>query len=700
MTPGRPRRDWPPQRCNALIILLVFCSAATTGVTSSPTRALDNDNKNPSFGVSHIIFKQLGEVKFRRSYSHIYLTLGIGQNIENYNKITQLLHGAERQILNSALWEDSKQRILTVLMNLEHMLSKTESKIKLACAAVHCRKAILKAIFPRHHDVRNDRATQQNTMSKRFEALLNYGDFLNNLETEENERHKRQYFMGALSLTTAGLSLFSLYQTNRLASRIDMLDTEQNKIVAFINATSRAAQSNAHHLELVRTELKQVQIVEDHLGTIASYNTLTTYIGLLITSITEEINAFLDLVINKQLSSLFVDLSDFHAALTNISRQAEQINLELTLTSISSILQFGVSYVADTKRGEGTDVTVMISVPLTSKGLTHTGYALVNYPIVIGGSVFKLKHQNDILVVQETTQQFVEMSAVEWSFCSTIHNMFMCPNAVSRKNGLNSCLSALYLQSESGVTEFCEFAPWKTTGEIMVELGENRILVRHLSKISLSLQLICGNETKHVISSSSEEIIEVPPSCELSGPNLVYKSKIPDQMVHYVRHKTLNNQVVIDMFLDRERNEEQNHTKLEWEKPVFPNWNDFASVEKGDNGQSHATAAIIIAVLVLLSISALSVLSVLYVRRLLGRQARRIQGRLRYVAPDDDRARPELDLQQRVEGEREWPKARLRALPTPSAQSPTISDGRPRSFPPPHQDGQAWVEATSDASEA
>ena len=486
-----------------------------------------------------VLFQHNGKLGTRRTFAHIVSMINFTEIVVHYNDVVDLVIASEvRTRSRPGIWATTIawSRVGVIYKMLLAKLARTEVKIRFACQLVLCSHPIWTA---KSSTERPKRGSGHSTLSdsaldaKRWLSTLGtmttpsepeWHDRIGNYSLEMRTTRGSSLFIGALSMTGLGLSIFNSVQIGQIKSALSTTTKNVRTIFSNVKSNSNYIRAIQSHLNQLKSALAKFDTALRHAQFLAASSLATEYLELLISEINEWIDGFCRLLVSKQIDPLFFSLEDLKDSIQQLSAEASKWGLSLPSEAISSVIHFAVSFRVSLNPKKGGETLLLISYPLIDDNKLNL-YRLLPSPIVLkSGKTVVLEEEELFLAVDDRHSIFLTLSARELANCNKINDIFCCDSAVLGKNLRSSCLGSLFTSSEEGIA-MCRFRQINATTEIVLQSGPDSVIVKSPHPgLKISVEVDCPNATRSHHLVMGERKFTLPNlRCVLHSPNYSFR---------------------------------------------------------------------------------------------------------------------------------------------------------------------------------
>ncbi len=344
---------------------------------------------------------------------------------------------------------------------------------------------------------------------------------LNSVTSPTHGRHKRQVMAGvAMSAVSMGLSVYNLYEVERLKNDVFTLSDNQRRIFSTLSQQSDSIEHNRKAVAAIVNKLndeeKWLSTHEQRISLDEFYLYLTSYLDEMETWATD----LTTLLFDKRPAPRFFPEDVIAQSVQELSRKAHHKGLDLAVTQFHDVIRQPMSFLI-----EEDVIYFMLHVSLVESEVMNL-YYLMDTPIrAPSGLTVRLRERVRLMATDYDNSVYIPISDEDFAQCQRTQGRYVCLTGVASKNAASNCLSALFIH-HSAAAEICDFFKSNETTETLTQTGYDEVIVTAPSATGeTTVRVNCQGQG---IATSREEVVrgaetvKVPPGCVLSSDSFSF----------------------------------------------------------------------------------------------------------------------------------------------------------------------------------
>ena len=361
------------------------------------------------------------------------------------------------------------------------------------------------------------------------------------LKRQEVKRRNKRFIMGAVG-TYYGVK--SNYKINELVDRFNVF--LKTKYAGLVDATQELGQ-NFTQLQMEMSLLVKLNLVfasrKPH-KFIAAHNFLGEQINSIFNRITDTVTA----AQYQRLSPSLLSGNELKKLFDMLQGHARKHECNLYVYQPSDLYQVEVSHLYNT---DSETFNIFLHVPMVKQKSLLVLKEYIPFPLLQSfetnstilpdvGDTKYLAIMNDGVTDHEIKDRYRTFSEAELSTCSTLGNLYLCPNRNTLRKDLGkTCIGSLYKSEASQIIKNCNMKITRSR-EYVARVDHNKWLVS--TPESFSTKAVCNNfVSSFPLRVGPQSKIVLPEDCEVSLKETVLSTDLNLNIEFEVRSYTCEN---------------------------------------------------------------------------------------------------------------------------------------------------------------
>ena len=332
----------------------------------------------------------------------------------------------------------------------------------------------------------------------------------------DEHRSKRNVFVEA---ATAGLSIYNLIQTQRLAGKLDSVESNQELIAAQLN----------HQREIITEEqdnVDKVLVFSSKLATITSSGLsaqIQTEVLILarqeLSLLHNWVRDLIRTIIDQRLMPSFFRPVSIDAAMVEIRTQAKVHDLEPVLPS-TQLVDMPLSFVVKN------DTIILIAHIYLARPNRFKLYQFIPIPLRHpSGNLSQVVTDGlDFLALNREGSEYLSLTADDLATCTIQREIHLCDFGLTKRTAAPDCLLSLFQGKMEDVAKLCHFSPTTQLPSVTAISKDTIYIVADQDKELHSLSYNChASRTQATKMVPSRHSFTVPRDCIYTSDKFIFR---------------------------------------------------------------------------------------------------------------------------------------------------------------------------------